>query len=74
VEKAGQRPKTVWDHRRYEAMAKLVFGMMQSLDGYVDHLEMPVPGVAVFRHFIDQVRGVAGLLYGRGMYAMSPET
>ena len=31
-------------------MAKLVFGMNQSLDGYVDHLEMR-PSPALFRHF-----------------------
>ena len=49
-------------------MAKLIFGMMQSLDGYVDHLEMPPPGVALHRHFNDHVRGVAGCLYGRHMY------
>ena len=29
---------------RCAEMAKLVFGMMQSLDGYVDHLEMGPPG------------------------------
>jgi dihydrofolate reductase len=49
-------------------MAKLIFGMMQSLDGYVDHLEMGPPGPAVFRHFIEQVRGVAGMVYGRRIY------
>ena len=32
-------------------MAKLVFGMYQSLDGYVDHLEMR-PDPALFRHLI----------------------
>ena len=31
-------------------MAKLVFGLSQSLDGYVDHLEMQPPGPALFRH------------------------
>jgi dihydrofolate reductase len=39
----------------------------QSLDGYVDHRAMsPEPGL--FRHFIEQVRGVAGMIYGRRMY------
>ena len=48
-------------------MAKLVFGMNQSLDGYVDHTEMrPDPGL--FRHWIEQVREVAGSVYGRRMY------
>ena len=48
-------------------MAKLVFGMNQSLDGYVDHLEMR-PSPALFRHFIEQVRGLTGSVYGRGLY------
>ena len=48
-------------------MAKLVFGMNQSLDGYVDHLEMR-PSPALFSHFIDQVRGLTGSVYGRRMY------
>jgi hypothetical protein len=38
-------------------MAKLVFGMSQSLDGYVDgvtgELELPPPGPVLFRHFYE---------------------
>jgi len=48
-------------------MAKLVFGMNQSLDGYVDHLAF-APGPSLFRHFIAQVRGLTGSVYGRRMY------
>jgi dihydrofolate reductase len=48
-------------------MATLVFGLSQSLDGYVDHLEMQ-PGPALFRHFLDQVRDLAGGVYGRHTY------
>ena len=48
-------------------MAKLVFGMNQSLDGYVDHDKF-APGVALFRHFIEQVRGLTGSVYGRRLY------
>jgi dihydrofolate reductase len=48
-------------------MAKLVFGLNQSLDGYVDHTEF-APDPALFRHFIDQVRGSVGSVYGRRMY------
>ena len=48
-------------------MAKLVFGLNQSLDGYVDHLEMR-PSPALFRHFIEQVRDLTGGVYGRRMY------
>jgi hypothetical protein len=40
-------------------MAKLIFGLSQSLDGYVDHLEMR-PGPALFRHFIEHVRNRSG--------------
>ena len=53
-------------------MARLVFGMMQSLDGYVDgvsgELDFPPPGPALHRHFNDHVRSLAGSLYGRRMY------
>ena len=48
-------------------MAKLVFGMNQSLDGYVDHTAFG-PGPTLFRHFIEQVQGQTGALYGRQMY------
>ena len=48
-------------------MAKLVFGMNVSLDGYVDHQKF-APGPALFRHWIEQVRGLTGSVYGRGMY------
>ena len=50
-------------------MAKLVFGMNQSLDGYVDHDHTAfAPSPKLFRHFIEQVRGLAGSVYGRRMY------
>ena len=48
-------------------MAKIVFGMNLSLDGYVDHQEF-APGSELFRHFIEQVRGLTGSVYGRRMY------
>ena len=48
-------------------MAKLVYGMNQSLDGYVDHLEFR-PSPALFRHFIEQVRDLTGIVYGRRTY------
>lgn len=48
-------------------MAKIVFGMNQSLDGYVDHQEF-APDPALFRHFIEQVRGLTGSVYGRRLY------
>lgn len=48
-------------------MAKLFFGMNQSLDGYVDHMAFgPCP--TLFRHFIEQTRGLAGSVYGRRLY------
>jgi dihydrofolate reductase len=49
-------------------MGKLVFGMMQSLDGYVDHQELGPPGAALSRHFLQHVRDLTGCLYGRRMY------
>jgi len=49
-------------------MAKLVFEMNQSLDGYVDHLELGPPRPVVFRHFIERARGLTGMVYGRRMY------
>ena len=48
-------------------MAKLVFGMNQSLDGYVDHTEF-APDPTLFRYFIEQAQGLAGSVYGRRMY------
>jgi dihydrofolate reductase len=48
-------------------MAKLVFTMNQSLDGYIDH-DAFMPGPQLFRHFIEETRRLAGSLYGRRMY------
>jgi dihydrofolate reductase len=48
-------------------MATFVFGMNQSLDGYVDHTAI-APDPALSRHFIGQVRNQAGSVYGRGLY------
>jgi dihydrofolate reductase len=48
-------------------MARLVFGMNQSLDGYVDHMAF-APSPTLFRHFIEEVQGLAGSVYGRRMY------
>ena len=49
-------------------MAKLVFGMNQSLDGYVDHMKIGPPSPALFRYFIELVRGMTGFIYGGRMY------
>jgi dihydrofolate reductase len=48
-------------------MAKLVFGMNQSLDGYVDH-DAFAPCPALFRHWIEHVRDLTGSVHGRRMY------
>lgn len=50
-------------------MAKLVFGMNQSLDGYVDHMKF-APDPTLFRHFVEEARGQAGSLYGRHVYEL----
>jgi dihydrofolate reductase len=48
-------------------MAKFIFGLSQSLDGYVDHLKLP-PGPGIFRHFVEHVRELSGIVYGRRTY------
>jgi len=48
-------------------MARIVFGMNQSLDGYVDHTAF-APGPTLFRHFIQEAQAQAGSIYGRTMY------
>ena len=49
-------------------MAKLVYGLNQSLDGYVDHREIGPPDPALFRHFMELARSLTGVVYGRRMY------
>lgn len=48
-------------------MAKLVYALNVSLDGYVDH-DAFAPDPVLFRHFIDDVSSVSGSVYGRRMY------
>ena len=48
-------------------MARLVFGMNQSLDGYVDHMAFG-PSPTLFRHFIGEAEQQAGSIYGRKIY------
>src|ERR1700722_15616072 len=50
-------------------MAKLVFAMNMSLDGYVDHQKF-APSPPLFRHFIELVRGATGSIYGGRMYGI----
>ena len=48
-------------------MAKLVYALNQSLDGFVDHDAFdPLP--EIFRHFIGQTAALSGSIYGRIMY------
>ena len=49
-------------------MARFVFGLNVSLDGYVDHQAFGPPEPLLFRHFTGQVRSLAGMVYGRGMH------
>ena len=49
-------------------MAKLVYGLSQSLDGYVDHMEIGPPDPPLRRHFMERARGLTGSVYGRRMY------
>jgi dihydrofolate reductase len=48
-------------------MAKIVFGMNVSLDGYVDHMAFG-PSPTLFRHFVEEAERQAGSVYGRRMY------
>ena len=49
-------------------MATLVFGMNQSLDGYVDHMTLPPPSPTLFRRFVEDAQAQVGSVYGRHMY------
>ena len=49
-------------------MAKLVYALSQSLDGYVDHMKLGPPPPEAFSHFVEQVGGLTGSIYGRRMY------
>ena len=49
-------------------VARLVYGLSQSLDGYVDHMRLGPPPAAAFQHFIELVRGAAGFVHGRRTY------
>ncbi len=49
-------------------MAKLVYALNQSLDGYVDHLAIGRPSPAVSHHFMEHARDLTGMVYGRRMY------
>lgn len=49
-------------------MAKLIFAMNQSLDGYVDHEAFPSGGPLLFAHWCEFVRNLAGSVYGRRLY------
>ena len=51
-------------------MAKLVYGLSQSLDGYVDHLKIGPPAPAAFRHFVELVRGLSGFIHGSRTYEL----
>jgi hypothetical protein len=48
-------------------MARLVFGLNQSRDGYVDHMAF-APGPTLFPHFIEEAQRQAGSVYGHHMY------
>jgi dihydrofolate reductase len=53
-------------------MAKLIFAMLQSLDGYVSGPEggpdLPMPNAALMQHFNEQGSTLTASLYGRTMY------
>jgi dihydrofolate reductase len=50
-------------------MSKLVFGMNQSLDGFVDHTKF-APSPELFRHFVTEAQQQTGSIYGRKLYEL----
>jgi dihydrofolate reductase len=62
-------PSRTFRQKEAFGMAKLVFGMNQSLDGYVDHMAFG-PSPTLFRHFIEEAEGQAGSIYGRVVYEL----
>jgi dihydrofolate reductase len=48
-------------------MARFIFAMNLSLDGFVDH-DRFAPDPVLFRHWIDQTRASSGGIYGRKIY------
>lgn len=50
-------------------MARLIYGMNMSLDGFVDHDKFG-PEAPLFAYFIEQTRQAAGSIYGRGLYEL----
>src|SRR3569832_1060203 len=61
------RSRRVSRSRGVPSTAKIHFSMNQSLDGYVDHTAFN-PGPKLVRHFIEQIGGPSGSIYGRTMY------
>jgi dihydrofolate reductase len=55
--------------KKGSGMAKLVFGMNQSLDGYVDHMRF-APDPTLFRHFVKEAQEQTGSVYGRKVYEL----
>ena len=52
-------------------MARLVFGMNMSLDGFVEHDHPDLaPDPELFRHFVAEAAAQAGSLYGRKVYEL----
>lgn len=55
-------------------MARLVYGMMQSLDGYVSGPEggpgIGAPDEVLFQHFTGWTKTVTACLYGRVIYEL----
>jgi dihydrofolate reductase len=53
-------------------MGRLVYGMMQSLDGYIadpdGEITLPVPGADLHQYFNDALRDTALSIYGRRMW------
>lgn len=58
-------------------MARVVYAMLTSVDGYVagpqDGPQLPIPEEALHRHFNERLRATSVALYGRGIYEVMRE-
>ena len=62
----SSRGETEIIHRKFARGRQAL--LVSKRQGYVYHTKRGSPVPAVFRNFIEQVRGLTGLIYGRRMY------
>ncbi len=60
-------PWLVWQNRGETIVARFIYALNVSLDGYVDHDKF-MPDPTLFQHFIRDVSQMTATIYGRRMY------